>query len=73
MLMMGKSRRCNFWERDEWELRDLLTEAMALYRKRIKDTHPDMPGGSNEEAVALNLAIDRLRKLFKSRGIEIGY
>lgn len=40
-------------------------QAEAAYRERMKDVHPDTPGGSAEKAISLNAAIELAREIFK--------
>jgi hypothetical protein len=51
---------------DDWraELGDpkTLAEAESAYRERMKQAHPDIPGGSNAKAAALSAAIARARE-----------
>jgi hypothetical protein len=39
-----------------------LAEAESAFRERMKQVHPDTPGGSNAKAAALNAAIARARE-----------
>jgi len=55
---------------NEYELRDLLIEAKRLYRKTMKNVHPDV-GGSLEDASRVTRAWRRILQLFALRGVTL--
>lgn len=79
LLFIGLSRDeaycdCNrprgtFWNRNEFELLDILRAAHGAWRAQIKRLHPDS-GGDQIRAAELNAAWDRIKRLFARRGVH---
>jgi len=63
--------RCHsFWSRHEHELHEILAEAHERYRTLAKAIRPDLTE-NHEQAVALNVTWDRVRRLFARKGIAL--
>ena len=60
----------SFWNRPHYELVDILKDAKDLWRRNIKVSHPDRRG-SHACAATLNCLWDRVKTLYKRRGIEL--
>lgn len=60
-----------FWRRSESDLLECLETARNRWKKLIKEHHPDKTGGSLREAAELNIAWERVKKLFKRRGLTL--
>lgn len=61
----------NFWLEHEGELEWLLRDAHHRWRDEIKKVHGDY-GGSHEAAVVLNALFDRIKSLFRNKGVTLG-
>lgn len=64
-------RRPNFWERDQYELKDLLKLARKCYLEKVKKYHPDLPGGGHDEMCVLNDAWSFLEDMFRRKGYTL--
>ena len=60
----------NFWGEHEGELHEVGWELHQRYRQTIKRVHPDITHDT-EEAVRVNLAYAKIRKLFALRGVRL--
>ncbi len=63
---VGRTRYQSFRAHHESVLPDILQAAARLYRRRIKQIHPDV-NGSHEACVRLNLVWGRINKLFQQK------
>ncbi len=68
-LVRGE-KRGGWWVRNRGELDELLHDIEECWRKAIRENHPDN-GGNNEDAVAINLAWAKCKRLFANRGVVI--
>lgn len=60
-----------FWQRPESVLLEFLQTARSRWKTLLKEHHPDKTGGSLREAAELNVAWERVKKLFKRRGLTL--
>ena len=65
----GRTGAGMFWDRPERVHLDTLQAAKKAYRQRIKELRAEHPSGHPDEG-ALHEAWQRIRKIFKSHGID---
>lgn len=60
-----------FWMRHEAHLSEIALAFRDAYHRRMREVHPDRPGGSEETAQYVNMLYGRGERLFKYRGIDV--
>lgn len=62
-----RNQPSSFWLREGHRLEEILYDVHILYRKRVKQIHSDVTGGSDDDIKYLNLVYQRIKKTINGR------
>ena len=65
-----RNKTASFWARNEYDLDLWAQRAHSAYRELAVRVHPDL-GGNPEDAIALNAIWERIKHLFRQKGVTI--
>lgn len=66
----GKRQEHFFRRMNEWDLIDFAAKAREKFKDRLKSAHPDT-GGTHEATVNLLEVWQKLKRIFRKRGVEL--